>query len=111
MLAANAGLVGWECASSSCCDDCVEEEGTSSLTMACSMAGLTLNVFNCRLRSDLAPFGAFLVEISVSVGSQRKQQPDHLPEKLNDSRLGRLTDGGVSIFQQFHERGNIAPKL
>ena len=34
--------------------------GTNSLTIACSIAGLTLKFFNCLFRSDFAAFGAFL---------------------------------------------------
>jgi hypothetical protein len=50
--------------SSSCCDDCVEELGMSSLTIACSMAGRTLAVFSCLLRSDFAPLGEFLASVN-----------------------------------------------
>jgi len=45
------------------CDGAAEDvtdDGTSSLTMACSIAGRTLKFFSCLLRSDLAAFGAFL---------------------------------------------------
>src|SRR4051794_38242166 len=59
-LAARADRVGAGSSRASGCETGAELVGLSSLTMACSMAGRTLQFLSCFLRSDLAAFGAFL---------------------------------------------------